>query len=116
MTDLSLITYEAKMLATQVNDLADIARHLNRVHGKNYQVNDIQKLLSGIKPTASIPRQNPSKAKLMADPIAWTPPISTNRRGFDPLAKACLEYGVKHGGVMGADVASCEAMLKAISA
>lgn len=94
--DLVQIAYEVTSLAAMVTDRSAIARHINAVHGTPYQASDIEKILLGIKPTASIPRQNPSKAKLLAEPIAWTPPISTNRGGEDLLAKATNEYLAKH--------------------
>lgn len=113
-TDLTQITYDAKQLAAQVKDLPSIARHINRVHKTNYQAGDIEKIIAGIKPTASVPHHHPITKIKLSEPIAWTPPISTSRNGSDPLAIACLEYGIKHGGVMGASVKDCRVMLKAM--
>ncbi len=94
--DLVLIAHEAKSLAAQVNDMAGIARHLNAVHGTRYHANDIEKIIAGIKPTASVPRHHPiTKIKAEA-PICWTPPISTTKGGLDPLAVATNAYLAKY--------------------
>ena len=92
--DLVQITYEVKSLAAMVKDRADIARHISAVHGVNYFASDIEKILLGIKPTASAPRalrQN----KLMGDAIWFEKPLSTNQDGVDPLAKALAKYHAK---------------------
>ena len=113
--DLVQITYEVKSLAAMVKDRADIARHISAVHGVNYFASDIEKILLGIKPTGSVPRalrQN----KLIGDAIWFEKPLSTNQEGGDPLAIACLKYGVKNGGVMGSSANDRKAMLEALAA
>lgn len=92
MADLIQITYEAKQLAAQVNDLAGIARHLNAVHGSSFQPRDIEKLLADKTPGASIPRNYPGVMVKVGEPIGWQPAISTNRGGVDPLAVATNAY------------------------
>jgi hypothetical protein len=119
--DLELIAHEVRELARMVSDKESIAAFINKCHGTAYHGSDIEKILLGIKPTASVPQaiRYPNAVRqtaIMAEPIAWTPPISTRRNGIDPLAKACLEYGVKYGGVMGASANDCKAMLEALAA
>lgn len=114
--DLELIAHEIKELSRMVTDKAAIAHFINKCHGTNYFASDIEKIQLGIKPTSSIPRNLAGVRVIVGEPIAWSPPISTIRGGTDPLAKACLEYGIKHGGVMGASANDCESMLKALAA
>ncbi len=95
--DLTQIAYEVESLAAMVTDRAAIARHISAVHGVNYYASDIEKILLGIKPTNSVPRAL-RQTKLMVEPIAWSPPISTNRSGVDPLAVAINAYLAKNAG------------------
>jgi len=100
MSDLTLIAHEVRELARMVSDKASIAAFVNKVHGTAYHGSDIEKILLGIKPTASVPQaiRYPNAVRqtaIMAEPIAWTPPISTRRNGIDPLAKALAAYHAK---------------------
>jgi hypothetical protein len=98
--DLVQINYEVKSLATMVTDRSAIAKHINAVHGVNYFASDIEKIMLGLKPSGSIMR-NPQAvrtSKLMAEPIAWARPISTNVGGVDPLAVATNAYLAKYSG------------------
>jgi len=105
--DLTIIAHEVKQLAPSVST-DTIANFINKCHGTNYQDSDIEKLIAGIKPTASVPRHHPITKIKAEEPIAWTPPISTRRNGIDPLAKALASYHAKR--TKGAIRAHWEAM------
>lgn len=87
-----LIAYEIRLLAKDVTDNALIAKFINRSPDTKITARDVAKLLD---PPLRAPVQIRS-TKLMAEPIAWQPPISTNRGGFDPLAVATNRYLEKH--------------------
>jgi hypothetical protein len=96
----ALIAHEVKELARTVTDKAAIAQFINKVHGTKYHASDIKKIMLGLKPSDSIMR-NPQAvrtSKLMAEPIAWARPISTNVGGVDPLAVATNAYLAKYSG------------------
>jgi len=105
----------ATHLASYISDRGAVTSHVNRQFATRYSIADIDNMLQAParKPTDSQPRH---RSKYADDPIAMHQPLRTTRGGIDPLAKACLEYGIKHGGVMGANVASCRAMLEALKA
>ncbi len=94
--DAILIAHEVNELARMVSDKTAIAQFINKCHGTSYFASDIEKIILGIKPTASVPRAL-RQTKLMAEPIAWTPPIRTNKSGVDPLAVAVNSYLAKNG-------------------
>lgn len=113
MTD--LIRYEIDQLAKSVENAIDIARSINRVHGTTYSASDIQRLIRGKPPRKkrdAVKRAiQPAAVAKQTGAISWAPPLTTVRGGVDMLAKACLEYGLKNGGVMGYDVQSCKIAL-----
>ncbi len=99
--DLTLIAYEVNSLAGMVTDRTSIARHINACHATNYTASDIEKIILGIKPTASVPQaiRYPNavrQTKLMVEPITWSQPIRTHKTGADPLATAINAYLAKN--------------------
>lgn len=115
--NLELIAHEVGELARMVSDKAAIANFVNKVHGTNYHGSDVEKILMGIKPTDSIPRNRAPNAVrqtlLMAEPIAWTAPISTRKGGTDPLLKALLTWGANNNGLPKMTPAMCAERLAA---
>ena len=116
MENLELIRFEIDELAKSASNAIDIAGTINRSHGTRYSASDIQRLIRGKPPrkkgTGSVSRPQPAGiAKKVGEPIGYMPPLTTTYGGRDPLAIACLEYGLKHGGVMAYDVQSCKIAL-----
>ena len=111
--DLTLIAHEIKELSRMVTDKAAFAHFINKVHGTNYFASDIEKIQIGIKPTASIPRNLAGVRVVVGEPISWSPPISTNRGGTDPLAKALIQWGANNNGLPGMTRAMCVERLAA---
>ncbi len=95
--DAILIAHEVNELARMVSDKTAIAQFINKCHGTSYFASDIEKILLGIKPTNSMPRAL-RQTKLMVEPITWSPPISTNKSGVDPLAVAVNAYLERNAG------------------
>lgn len=111
---LEIIRHEAQMLYKQTNgDLSGVAHFVNKVHGVSYSENDVLRIIQGKPPRKKYERADKpelfiqSKAK-SEEPIGWQPPITSLQGKRDPLAYACLQYGLKHGGVMAYDVQSCK--------
>lgn len=116
--DRDLIAHEIKELSRMVSDTAAIANYINRVHGENFAARDIENIQRGAFPEArvSIPVQI-RVSGLMDGALPLSRPLTTtNDNGVDPLAIACLEYGIRYGGVMGASANDCKAMLRALAA
>ena len=111
---IELIRHEAQLLYKQTNgDLEGVAHFVKKVHGVTYSENDVLRIIQGKEPRKKYTRNVApelfiqSKAK-SEDPIGWQRPITSLQGKRDPLAYACLEYGLKYGGVMAYDVQSCK--------
>lgn len=91
-----LAIYEAKQLAVTVKDHAVVANFINKVHGTNWHVSDIEKILMGIDPVASIPRVMAGVRVVVGEALPSSAPLkTTNDNGVDPLAKALFAYHAK---------------------
>lgn len=94
----------ARHLATYISDKSAISAHVSREFGARYTVADIERML-GRKATDSVPRG--VRGGVWNGPAPVTPPLSTNRGGGDPLAKALHRYGMKYGIPGVADAETC---------
>lgn len=96
---------QAKSLYSQTNgDIEGVTRTINAIHGTDYTLKEMRSIVTkGTIPRrkAVVPRQNGAWVSKMANdtPIGWMPPISTRRKGFDPLVKELLSYGARYNGL-----------------
>lgn len=91
-----LAIYEAKQLARQVNDNVAVANFINKVHGTNWQANDVAKIRMDLDPRQSVPRNLAGVRVVVGEALPLTPPLTTlNDNKIDPLFKALAEYHAK---------------------
>lgn len=95
-------------LAAYITDRSAIVAHINRDHGTRYTIKDIEAV---IRPAFVKERAG----EVWNEPLSVSPPLATTRIGPDPLAVACLSYGIKYGGVMAYDAKSCRIALERIA-
>ena len=111
---IELIRHEAQLLYKQTNgDLEGVAHFVNKVHGVTYSENDVLRIIQGKQPRKKYERSVAPEVLLQSkakneESIGWQRPITSLQGKRDPLAYACLQYGLKHGGVMAYDVQSCK--------
>jgi hypothetical protein len=76
----------AKHLASYITDRTAIASHLSREFGVQYTLRDVERILSGIVEV------KPIDTRKVGEPISFSPPIRTGKKGQDPLAIATNAY------------------------
>jgi len=76
----------ARHLASYITDRKAIASHLSREFGVQYTLRDVERILSGIVEV------KPIDTRKVGEPISFSPPICTGKKGQDQLAIATNAY------------------------